>query len=311
MGGLAFMTGLLTRIAALGLALVLAWRWRHARGRRLWIFLAVAASILWLGIFLCHTREHIRIATFDCGKERRIDLLIPGWGSDEFLDLGWNFPRYSVSAHGVTIVDPTHFAADFLTLADTLSFEQSQHTFSYRALTAQQGDLVAIVAEEVPYQIFVLHDFSANMSYPMIGSGNPNPPDSFEPALKVLENAHPELNRALSFTNSTYLSIVSHLDLSHTRISDNDLVALDAYSNISELSLSWTNIGDVGLKRLGNPPFLRTLKLDYSPGITDNSVPILKHMRLEHLWIAGTSISRAGAEELKRTIPEVDWYGRE
>jgi hypothetical protein len=121
---------------------------------------------------------------------------------------------------------------------------------------------------------------------------------------------------------------VRHLDLSDTRLDDEDLRPLSALRQIRAIDLSGTQIRGKGLAYLANSQYLRGLKLNDTrvddeslklipewryleeldlndTSITDDGLSHLSHsLYLRRLHLGGTAVTETGIQELQIALPD-------
>lgn len=89
-------------------------------------------------------------------------------------------------------------------------------------------------------------------------------------------------------------------------IVDNDMSAIAALPALERLGLSWTDIGDAGIRQTGRHTSLRELYLDHT-NVTDASVAALSSLKqLRRLDLSGTAVSNDAVSRLKKAVPECD-----
>ncbi len=101
------------------------------------------------------------------------------------------------------------------------------------------------------------------------------------------------------------------LELRKTKITDEGIKHLRG-TDLEELDLSTTNIGDAGLANLGDLdlPNLKTLALEQLGNVTDEGISHLARFKaLEFLSVAGTKVTPAGVRHLKGKLPDVSILG--
>jgi hypothetical protein len=92
---------------------------------------------------------------------------------------------------------------------------------------------------------------------------------------------------------------VSHLNLSSTDTSDNDLIEIGKNTSIEMLDLDCTDITDQGLAHLAPLKYLSQLRLKDNPQLTDACITHLTVFNwLELLHIENTSITIDGMRRL-------------
>jgi hypothetical protein len=93
---------------------------------------------------------------------------------------------------------------------------------------------------------------------------------------------------------------VRHLDLSRTRIADEDLGSLTAFRHLKAVNLGDTSITDQGLSYLAECRFLRGLVLSKTP-VDDRSLSIVKNwVYLDELDLSDTSVTDRGINDLRQ-----------
>jgi hypothetical protein len=101
------------------------------------------------------------------------------------------------------------------------------------------------------------------------------------------------------------------LELRKTKVTDAGIKHLRG-THLELLDLSTTKIGDDGLANLSELdfPYLETLVLEGLPNVTDKGISQLAGFRsLEFLSVAGTKITRKGAEHLRSKLPGLTILG--
>ena len=99
----------------------------------------------------------------------------------------------------------------------------------------------------------------------------------------------------------------THLNLTGYGVTDEDMMRLEDFQNLTHLYLSGNKITNKGLAHLAHLTQVYQLYLDHNPGVTDDG---LKHLstimssRIQILGIQGTSISRKGLEQLQKWSKE-------
>lgn len=107
-----------------------------------------------------------------------------------------------------------------------------------------------------------------------------------------------DLGGNVEFDSSTQGSVVTKVDLSRTKITDEQLGALLAFPELKDLDLRLTGITDLGVAKLQSLHGLRTLNLFRTP-VTDSGLATLSGLTsLETLLIGGTRITDQGMAAL-------------
>jgi Leucine-rich repeat (LRR) protein len=130
-----------------------------------------------------------------------------------------------------------------------------------------------------------------------------------------IEPAHPEAVAALesvgAVINMDPNGDVRVLNLTGTRVTDDDLKHLSVMTNLEMINLDGTQVTDVGLVHLANLKRLKFVRLSRTQ-ITDSGLMHLKGLRnLERLYFNRTNISDVGfkhLEELPKLI-RVEYMG--
>ena len=101
------------------------------------------------------------------------------------------------------------------------------------------------------------------------------------------------------------------LELRKTKVTDAGIKHLRGM-HLEALDLSTTKVGDDGLANLSELefPYLETLALEGLPNVTDKGISQLAGFKsLEFLSVAGTKVTRKGAEHLRSKIPGLTILG--
>lgn len=106
------------------------------------------------------------------------------------------------------------------------------------------------------------------------------------------------------FAHIARLTGLKSLGLRRTRITDDDLVALQAFTQLEVLDLADTGIGDAGIAHLAKLPRLREIDLgnrSNESGITDAGVAALAQLaELRRLNLRNSQVTDAGMKHLER-----------
>ncbi len=101
------------------------------------------------------------------------------------------------------------------------------------------------------------------------------------------------------------------LELRRTKVTDEGIKHLRG-TRLEALDLSSTKVDDDGLAALSQLefPYLGTLTIEHLPNVTDKGIQQLASFKsLEFLSVAGTNVTRKGAEQLKNKIPGLTVLG--
>jgi hypothetical protein len=103
------------------------------------------------------------------------------------------------------------------------------------------------------------------------------------------------------------LNSLEHLTLSYTGVTGIGLKELTAKKSLERLELGSAKLTDEGLKGLAGLAALEMLDLDGNGGVTDTGLKELGGLTsLQSLNLVGTKVSKAGVEQLKKTLPECE-----
>jgi Leucine-rich repeat (LRR) protein len=103
------------------------------------------------------------------------------------------------------------------------------------------------------------------------------------------------------------LTKLEQLNIGNTKVTDAGLVNLKGMSNLQELNLNCLKISEKGLAHLTGLSKLRQLRLrECGEGVNDKTIQQLKSLSgLKGLMVYDTGVTKKGAEELKKTLPEL------
>jgi hypothetical protein len=98
---------------------------------------------------------------------------------------------------------------------------------------------------------------------------------------------------------------ITHLDFSHTNITDVMLASIGNLPHLSRLNISNTGISDVGLKVFNNSPYLETINI-VGTKITDKGLENLTNApQLTSIYCWNSAVTTAGLSVLKNKIPQL------
>lgn len=104
------------------------------------------------------------------------------------------------------------------------------------------------------------------------------------------------------------LCFLEYLSLNNTEITDDSLATLGSLPKLTQLSLNYTNVSDRGARYLSALPNLQGLTLT-GIQISDNAVDDLARLKhLKSMYIRWTHISNAGAERLRKELPDCEIF---
>ena len=312
------MSGPLKLIAGLALALV------------------VPALCLVLVIRAAFTDYEYTLATLDCGPGRQV--VLSTWSLHEGrADLSY---RVIVDGHEVVPPYPTGMQDEYFWEGGVVGFDRLHFT----TIASRDGQLVGIVAEEFPYSVVAVHDFSTGESWPyglrdhgnMVGQGRGSYYQGrrrMQSLRERLEAEHPQVARAAKTADRAYLDGREDLDLSYSRAGDAELAQLAGLPHLKTLRLEGTEVTDRGLANLKVLPALRVLFLSHT-AISDDGLASLAAVRtleqvtlsetnvtdrgLQHLaeaqglrdiWLQGTKVTKEGVTRLRQSLPRAGiWW---
>jgi hypothetical protein len=91
---------------------------------------------------------------------------------------------------------------------------------------------------------------------------------------------------------------------------DLDLAHVENFTQLTDLSLAWTEVTDAGLIHLESMTHLRKLSLFQCRHVTDSGLQRLSGLAdLQLLQVGGTSVTYAGVSALKESLPKIQIYG--
>jgi|GEM_PF-1216825 len=124
--------------------------------------------------------------------------------------------------------------------------------------------------------------------------------------LKV-DYSHTPRNRTPDLVQLTPVAQnVYWLDLSRTKISDQDLAPVAKLQNLRKLELNLTGIEDSGMTYLQGLENLETLNL-YGTRVSDDGLKLLEGLKkLRKIYLFDTATSKSGGESLKGKIPGLE-----
>jgi len=240
------------------------------------------------------TLERRTIVTLDCGSGRRIRISMyePVFEPP--------YPVYDVWDTNGKVVDE-HFLLDLPDDPDDLT---------YKVLLTQDRQIAGVVSDNDPYEVFILHDFASDESWPRddnYGADNLVVGWRKRQALRErLEKDHPEIGVDAKLTDKTYLAGREYLDLSDSRVTGKQLAHLRGYPRLTYLNLTNTTVSDRDMVHVGTLTQLTGLSLWHTK-ITDEG---LKHLaglqQLESLNLSNTRITEEGLAHLAN-FPKLSW----
>lgn len=224
---------------------------------------------LTINLLACNSFEKEEIKQLDCRNGRKICL---------FVDRVWEASQglyYTVSENGQKVVEMS-YVGYIDDLSDRLPYDIN--SLNYKIVSGRNGDVVAVIAKELPYSPIILHDFENNMSWPKDKS-------IYQMLREKVEAEHPEISPMAKTNDIQYLNKVKFLYLSYSQVNNSHLNNLRGLENIETLHLDHTMVSDEGLKHLLDLPNLIHLNLS-NTNITDDGLKVLHEMnQLKHGWL--------------------------
>jgi len=135
-------------------------------------FVLATSSVWCVRTYLVGTR---RVQVFSLGQDRKIEI---------YVENEWEVTQpllYAVWDDRGPTIPPCAF----------WYLRPSEARPVFRLITARGGDLAAIVTEEDPEGVVILHDFSSEFSYPWQTDDAES--ERSQALLKELQDAHPDL----------------------------------------------------------------------------------------------------------------------
>ncbi len=130
------------------------------------------------------------------------------------------------------------------------------------------------------------------------------------PNLEDLSLAGPMTDKGLQFL--TVLKSLKTLRVQNSKVTDAGYSVLEKLPALEELHLP--EIGDEGLRHVGNVPTLKMLDLSFNPHITDKGLSYLEHLpALEELTLNETHVHGEGLSALRkiRTLKRINMFQTE
>ncbi len=271
------------------------------------LLIAILVLSLPLSLAGCMIRNwnDYRIAVYDCGNGRSIEIRRESW-----CDFA-NMALYRVMEGNTTVQQKS----------DLMWVEGGTHlsTSSFELLDADGGQLVAlryrnesVGFDELPdlsareswtqklvsATVVLIHDFETHLSWP----ANESAHDSL---LRRLVDEHPEWQ--VDDQNEEMLQSVQHLKLADTPIGGDELACIAALPNLRHLILSKctcvdfgrTRVTNLGLAPLGALTNLETLHF-YDTPMSDTGLRHLEGLtKLQVLYVSGIQITDAGTKHFR------------
>jgi len=97
------------------------------------------------------------------------------------------------------------------------------------------------------------------------------------------------------------------LNLNNMPVRDQDLDALLPFSNLEQLTLSYTDISGKGLEKLKQLPALRSISLTGTNTGVNAAAALTQIPKLKTVYLWNTRVSAKEIEQLKRKYPNIQW----
>ena len=111
---------------------------------------------------------------------------------------------------------------------------------------------------------------------------------------------------AYTFGEKNAFTGVTYIDVTGTKITDNDLQHLSGLTNLQTLCLGNTQVTDAGLQHLSGLTHLRCLYLEETQ-VTDAGLRHLSGLtNLQELYVDNTQVTDAAADELRSQLPGLE-----
>ncbi|MDX1965223.1 MAG: hypothetical protein SFX18_18910 [Pirellulales bacterium] len=262
-------------------------------------FVVVAVG-LWLGKIIYDIPNEYVFKEFDCGQGRRITIY------------GERFPDFIESfCYEVTVNDQVVIPLCSIGARGIGPYEQD-----FELITAEQGNLMAIIDTKQPYEFCIIHDFSSGDSWPHAdGRYSGATPHKINFGTEILlrkriEAEHPRLARRNKLLDEKYFISHDTHYIADVELVDTDLTLINENSKIDYLDLTGNQITDDGLINFRKLLKLKGLNLTENP-INGTGFSYLTQQPLDSLRLRDTLVNDTGLAVIARltTLRDLDLSG--